>query len=101
MEVHAMVITADRKLLAAQNERARRVADGLSRNRPVSSGPITRVQVLASALQRAGHQLQAWRQIRSASAAPVQSWPLSPTHRVAILDGVDSRPDFRDVRHNW
>ncbi len=74
MEVHSMAITADRKLLAAQNERARRVADGLSRNRPVSSGPITRVQVLASALQRsAGHQLQAWRQIRSASAAPVQS----------------------------
>jgi len=72
MEVHSMAIAADRKLLAAQNERARRVADGLSRNRPESSDLMTQVQILASALQRsAGHQFQAWRQVRSASAAPV------------------------------
>ena len=72
MEVHAMVITADRKLLAAQNERARCVAEGFISDRRSSSGLLTGVQVLASALQRsAGHQVQAVRQFRSASAAPV------------------------------
>ncbi len=72
MDVHAMAIAADRKLLVSQNERARCVADGLPRTRPVSSGLLTRVQVLASALQRsAGHQLQALRQVRAGSAAAV------------------------------
>ena len=74
MDVHMMVITADRKLLPAQNERARCVAEGLSRKSPVSSGLLTRMQGVVSTLQQsAGHQLQAWRQIRSASAAAVQS----------------------------
>ncbi len=72
MDVHAMVIAADRKLLVSQNERARCVADGFPANRRASSGLLTRMQVLASALQRsAGHQLQAVRQIRAGSAALV------------------------------
>ena len=72
MEVHSMVITADRKLLAAQNERTRRVAEGFPSNLPVSSGLITRVHVLASAMQRsAGNHLHALRQFHSESAAPV------------------------------
>ncbi len=72
MDVHAMAIAADRKLLVSQNERARCVAEGFPGNRRGSSALMTRVQVLASALQRsAGHQLQAVRQFRSASAALV------------------------------
>ena len=72
MDVHAMATAADRKLLVSQNERARCVAEGFPSDRRGSSALMTRVQVLASALQRnAGHQLQAVRQIRSASAAPV------------------------------
>ncbi len=74
MDVHAMVIAADRKLLVSQNERARCVAEGFPANRRASSGLMMRMQVLASALQRsAGHQVQALRQVQSESAAPVQS----------------------------
>jgi len=74
MDVHAMAIAADRKVLVAQNERARCVAEGFPSDRRGSFGLMTRVQVLASALQRsAGHPFQAVRQVRSASAAPVQS----------------------------
>jgi len=72
MDVHAMAIAADRKLLVSQNERARCVAEGFPSDRRGSSGLMTRVQVLASALQRsAGHPFQAVRQLHSASAALV------------------------------
>ena len=74
MDVHAMAIAADRKLLVSQNERARCVAEGFPRDRRGSSGLMVRVQVRASALQRsAGHHLQAVRQMRTASAASVPS----------------------------
>ncbi len=72
MDVHAMVIAADRKLLVSQNERARCVAEGFPANRRASSGLRTRMQVLAGALQRsAGYQIQALRQVRAGSAAAV------------------------------
>jgi hypothetical protein len=72
MDVHAMAIAADRKLLVSQNERARCVAEGFPSDRRGSSGLMMRMQVVASALQRSvGHQIQALRQVRAGSAAAV------------------------------
>lgn len=72
IEVHFMATMADRNLLPAQCERARQEAEGLPGGDQVSSGVITRVQVLARAMQRsASNQLRAVRQLHSASGAPV------------------------------